>query len=220
MNFSIKLTALLCTTLAAMCVPTVVIAQASDTRTPAGSTSDAKKEPPAPAEQKVSLDLQNAPIREALEKLFRQTKSDFSLDGSVQGYVTLKVTDQPLESALRLIIARATVPLTYTKESGVYFIKPRRTRQSSEAAEVVFPEEMRSRGGSPSERTLIADQDGNRLLAVSGGLNGGGQAIDIIHLTYLDPADIAEVFNIIQIPTFSRQMGPGGTGSRGPGSRN
>lgn len=120
MNFQVKATVFLGLVLAMAFVPIAGKANA-----PAAT---AKAEGAAPAEQKVSLDLQNAPIREALEKLFRQTKSDFSLDNSVQGYVTLKITDQPLESALRLLLSRSAVPLTYTKESGVYFIKPRRTR--------------------------------------------------------------------------------------------
>jgi hypothetical protein len=132
----------------------------------------------------------------------------------------LKVTDQPLESALRLIIARATVP-AYLHQ-GVRCLLHQATPYpaSGGGCRAVFLENARSRGGSPSERTLIADHDGNRLIAASGGLNGGGQTIDIIHLTYLDPADVAEVFNIVQIPTFSRQIGSGEQSSRGTRSRN
>ncbi|MBC8101238.1 MAG: hypothetical protein H7Z41_01440 [Cytophagales bacterium] len=56
---------------------------------------------------------------------------------------------------------------------------------------------------------LIADQDGNRLLAVT------GQSTDVITLTYLDPADIAGLFRILQIPSFSRQGGGGGNSRAG-----
>ncbi len=221
MNVWIKSTIFLTIACAAAFLPAVAMAQSGGANNPLATGSDGQKEPPARAEQKVSLDLQNAPIREALEKLFRQTKSDFSLDSSVQGYVTLKVTDQPLENALRLIIARASVPLTYTKESGVYFIKPRRTRQASEVSGSLLPGETGyGRTVPSSEQTLIADQNGNRLIAGFDGSSSGGQRIDVIHLTYLDPADIAHLFNIIQIPTFSRQMGSSGSGNGVPAPRN
>ncbi|MES2460081.1 MAG: hypothetical protein V4671_05815 [Armatimonadota bacterium] len=215
MRLWIKSTAIAGIVLAAALAPNQVVAQTGETSKPTAPASDGKKEPPAPAETKVTLNLQNAPLREALEKLFAQTKSDFSLDGSVQGYVSLKVTDQPLESALRLLLNRSSVPLTYTKESGVYFIKPRRTRQASEVSEPPLPGEARS-GGGATQRTLIADQDGNRLITAEGVL-GGGRHLDVIHLMYLDPADIASLFNIIQIPTFSRQMGAGSGGSTSSG---
>ena len=163
----------------------------------------------APAEQKFTLDLKNVPLRDALEKLFRQAKLDFSLDNSVQGFVTLKVTDQPFEVVLRFLIRQAEVPLTFSKENGVYFIKLRQTA-SAIADEAPF---QRGGSGAAGDRTLVADQDGNRLIALTGDTFAGSRQMDVIYLTYLDPADIAQLFRIIQIPSFSRQGGAGGTGA-------
>ena len=181
---------------------------------PAAKAEDKAPENKAPVEQKVSLDLHDTPIREALEKLFRQTKSDFSMDNAVQGYVTLKITDQPLETALRMLLRTAPMPLTYSKEDGVYIIKPRRIAQSSEAGapSLLLQTASRTNSASPSASALIADQDGNRLLAVTSGFDGGQQT-DIIPLMYLDPADVADLLNIIQIPSFTRQTGTGTTGT-------
>jgi hypothetical protein len=217
MNFRTKSAALLGIALATVCIPGAARAQTGGPTTP---PDPAKADGKAPAEQKVSLDLKDAPIRDALEKLFRQTKSDYSLDNSVQGYVTLKITDQPFETALRLLITRSATPLTYTKESGVYIIKPRRTSQSASGAapgQGVSGETRSPGGGASGERTLVADQDGNRLITLTGDTFGGGRQMDVIYLTYLDPADIAQLFKIIQIPSFSRQSGTGNSGANGTG---
>src|SRR5678815_3689996 len=73
----------------------------------------------------ITLDLRDAPIRQALEQVFNSAKVDYSIDNAVAGYVTLKITEQPFENALKLIMRSASIPLTYTKESGVYIVKPR-----------------------------------------------------------------------------------------------
>src|SRR4051794_20424892 len=70
----------------------------------------------------VTLDLRDAPIRSALEEIFKSAKVDYSIDPGVAGFVTLKITEQPFENALRLILRSAQFPLTYTKESGVYIV--------------------------------------------------------------------------------------------------
>ena len=176
--------------------------------TPPAPTAKADDKAPAPVEQTVSLDLRNTPIREALEKLFRQTKSDFSMDNAVQGYVTLKITDQPLETALRMLLRSAPMPLTYSKDAGVYIVKPRRIAQSAEASAPSLQGASRANSAGPSASALIADQDGNRLLAVTSG-SYGGQQIETISLTYLDPADVADLLTITQVPSFTRQTGIG-----------
>lgn len=72
----------------------------------------------------VTLDFRNAPIREALEQLFRSAKADYSLDATVTGFITLSVIDQPFENALNLFINSASTPLKYTREGNVYIVKP------------------------------------------------------------------------------------------------
>ncbi len=218
MNIRIKSTALFGLALAAMSLPGAARAQTGGTTNP---PTPAAKEGGAPlAEQKFSLDLRDAPIREALEKLFRQAKVDFSLDNSVQGFVTLKVTDQSFENVLRLLFRGAKVPLTYLTENGVYFVKARQMEQGVAGTRPGsgVPGETRSpRGGASGDQTLVADQDGNRLIALVNDTFTGVRPLDVIQLTYLDPADIAQLFKIIQIPSFSRQGGAGGSGA-GAGS--
>ena len=75
----------------------------------------------------ITLDLRDAPVRQALEQLFNNAKVDFSIANEVQGFVTLKITDQPFENALRLILRSSSIPLTFVNENGVYIVKPRIT---------------------------------------------------------------------------------------------
>ncbi|MDX1931956.1 MAG: hypothetical protein SFU56_05065, partial [Capsulimonadales bacterium] len=91
--------------------------------------------------QPVTLDLRDAPIREALEQLFKSAKVDYSIDPGVAGFVTLKITEQPFENALRLILRSAQYPLTYTRESGVYVVKIREIATTTNAAPPPAPPE-------------------------------------------------------------------------------
>ncbi|MBC8143102.1 MAG: hypothetical protein H7Y38_16880 [Armatimonadetes bacterium] len=147
----------------------------------------------APTHLPVTLDLRGAPIRAALEQIFRVANVDFGIDPSVSGFVTLKVTDIPFESALRLILRSSDVPLTYSVEGGVYLVKPRTpTRPADNPASLALPVEE-------PRRTTTYDR---------------------IEFTYADPLDFATILNIQMIPIFTRQgLGvPGATGIIRPGA--
>ena len=140
----------------------------------------------------VSVDLQGAPIRAALEQIFRAAKVDFGIAPEVSGFVTLKVTDLPFEAALRLILRSSEIPLTYSADSGIYLVKPRMTTPTVVSAPLA------------PEVTITRP-------AVS---------YDRIDFTYADPADFAGILNIQMIPIFTR-FGlnvPGATGILKPGA--
>ncbi len=140
----------------------------------------------------VTLDLQDAPIRTALEQIFRTAKLDYSIDPSVQGYVNLKVTDMPFENALRLILRSSTTPLTYSVDNGVYLVKPRTVSTTAPLPPAVFAQETEVRAPAKYDR---------------------------IELTYADPADLAKLLNITMIPIFTRfgLKVPGASGIVTPG---
>jgi hypothetical protein len=135
----------------------------------------------------VTLDLRDAPVRDALEQLFKSAKVDYSIDPGVAGFVTLKITEQPFENALRLILRSAQIPLTYTKEGGVYLVKIR---------ELVAPPVVNT--PTPPER----DQQ-ERVY----------QPLETIQLVYVDPADLSQVIGpitFIQFNVRGQQAGGGG----------
>jgi hypothetical protein len=147
----------------------------------------------------VTLDLRDAPIRSALEQLFNSAKVDFSMDNNVQGFVTLKVTEVPFETALKLIMRSATIPLTYTRENNIYIVRPRAVTGAGTGA------------GGPG------GFDAPPVLPDAGSGSRQGVYPDQINLTYADPADLAGLFGITIMPTFQRSGGQGGMGGMGGG---
>ena len=145
--------------------------------------ANAQQDKPLPP---ITLDLRDAPIRQALEQLFGAAKVDFTIDNNVAGFVTLKITDQPFENALKLILRASPVPLTYANEGGVYIIKPRPivTEPIAEA----FPP------------PVVQDAAAN------------SQRLEVIQLTYIDAMDLAGILGIQFIPTGSRFGGTQGVG--------
>jgi hypothetical protein len=81
----------------------------------------------ANAQSNISLDLKDAPVRTTLEMAFKQAGiKNYVIDNSVNGFITMTITDQPFENTLKLIMRANTSPLTYTKENDVYIVKLRR----------------------------------------------------------------------------------------------
>jgi type II secretory pathway component GspD/PulD (secretin) len=159
----------------------VPLAAYAQTTSPGSTSSPAAKSSLPP----VTLDVKDAPLRQVLEQLFNTAKVDYSIDNSVTGYVTLRVTEQPFDNALRLVLRSSPVPLSYTVDSGVYIVKPR-------------PVETYTRQAAPQ--------------VTAGDMSRKYQNYEVIQLTYIDPADLAQVLGLTYIPTFSRQSGRSGGG--------
>jgi len=135
----------------------------------------------------ITLDLKDAPIRTTLEMAFKQAGiTNYVIDNNVAGFVTMTITDQPFENALKLIMRAATVPLTYIKENNVYIVKPRQIAQNTLPATPDISQEVPATNNVSFER---------------------------IPLTFIDPVDLMGAFgNIILIQQFMRGGGGGGMG--------
>lgn len=136
---------------------------------------------------RVSVDLKDAPTREAIEAIFKQAGiQNYVIDNNVAGFVTLKLTEQPLENTLKLFMRASSQPLTYTIENGVWIVKPR--------ISVLSP--------------ALSAPEAPVLQAPS------GPHYERINLTYLDPADLEQLLGgVITIPSFTRQRGGQGFSS-------
>lgn len=150
-------------------------------------------------EKNVSLDLKDAPVRTCLEMAFKQADiNNFVIDNNVAGFVTMTITDQPFEVALKLIMRGASTPLTYTKENNVYIVKPRRI-------------------------VIDANPDPNFYSDLLMETNRNSITWERIPLTFIDPFDLMSAFgNIILISQFYRSGGMNGSnmGGFGGGSNN
>ena len=141
----------------------------------------------------ITLDLKDAPIRTTLEMAFKQAGiTNYVIDNNVAGFVTMTITDQPFENALKLIMRAATVPLTYIKENNVYIVKPRQVSLNTSPATPDI-----------SQETTVANN----------------VSFERIPLTFIDPVDLMGAFgNILIIQQFMRGGGGGmGGGMMGGG---
>jgi hypothetical protein len=140
----------------------------------------------------VTFDLQDAPIRSTIEAAFKQAGiNNYIIDNNVVGFVTLKITEQPFENALKLIMRAASVPLTYTKENGVWIVKPRAVNPNpQDSVPAASTEDLGTRPNAAFER---------------------------INLTYLDPMDLSQILGGIINVSFSNRAMQGGGGMGGMG---
>ena len=138
----------------------------------------------------ISIELNDSPVRTSLEMLFKQANiQNYVIDNNVAGFVSMKITDQPFEIALKLVMRGASEPLTYIKENGVYIVK---LRQITQAPSNPVPDFTLSQPAS----NVIWER---------------------IPLTFIDPIDLMSVLGpILNISQFSRYTG-GGMGNGGFG---
>lgn len=140
-------------------------------------------------EKGITLDLKDAPIRSTLEMAFKQAGVvNYVIDNSVSGFVTMTITEQPLENVLKLIMRASIIPLTYIKENNVYIVKE---RQFSPAAPAPAP-------------------------TVNNRIENNGIVFERIPLTFIDPLDLQLAFGrFLYIRQFQGRMGSGMMGGQG-----
>ena len=136
----------------------------------------------------ISIELNDSPIRTSLEMLFKQANiQNYVIDNNVAGFVSLRITDQPFELALKLVMRGASEPLTYIKENGVYIVKLRQITQAP---------------SNPAPDFTLSQPTSNVIW-------------ERIPLTFIDPIDLMSVLGpILNISQFSRYTG-GGMGNGG-----
>lgn len=146
-----------------------------------GATAPVRAQDNSPLSSvRVTIKTNDSPVRRTLEGIFQQAGiANYIIESGVAGFVTVNLTDQPFESALKLVMRANTVPLTYTRESGVWIVKPRLAPAAplTEAPTAPEPE-------SPSNAPRY----------------------ERIALTHVDPADLQTVLGgILTIQNFTRQ---------------
>jgi type II secretory pathway component HofQ len=76
-------------------------------------------------ERRVSLDIQNAPLREVLTAYFDAFDVDFIMAPEVQGTVTMAGENLPFDQALRQLMRAASISVTYTREGRRFLVRTR-----------------------------------------------------------------------------------------------
>jgi type II secretory pathway component HofQ len=76
-------------------------------------------------ERRVSMNIQNAPIREVMTAYFDAFDLDFIITPEVQGTVSMTCNNQLFDSALRQLMRSATIAITYNREGKRFFVRTR-----------------------------------------------------------------------------------------------
>jgi hypothetical protein len=150
------------------------------------------------AQSNITMELKDAPVRTSLEMIFKQAGiKSYVIENSVYGVISMNLSEQPFENALKLVMRANTIPLTYTKENDVYIVKSRKI--------VIGP------NPEPTNYSdLVMERSRNSI------------TWEKIHLNYIDPFDLQAVLgNILFINQFGRFTGNGsGMGGFGNGAGN
>ena len=136
------------------------------------------------AQSNITMELKDAPVRTSLEMIFKQAGiKSYVIENSVYGVISMNLSEQPFENALKLVMRANTVPLTFTKENDVYIVKARRIVIEANPEPTNYSDLIMER-----TKTSIAWEK--------------------IHLNHIDPFDLQAVLgNILFINQFSRYTG-------------
>jgi len=147
------------------------------------------------AQSNITMELKDAPVRTSLEMIFKQAGiKSYVIENSVYGVISMNLSEQPFENALKLVMRANTIPLTYTKENDVYIVKARVFTEYKQTIPEITVEQPR------------------------------GIMFEKIYFNHIDPFDLQAVLgNILFINQFSRftgGMNGSGMGNFGGGSNN
>ena len=169
---------------------------------PFASRASAQAQTPAPATTEkalppISLDLRDAPIRQALEQLFSSAGVQFSIDNNVAGFVTL----QDRRSAVR---ERAQGSAALVEPgAGVH---PRGRRLLHQAPPPRYATSIDSKQSRTARSYGRTRTDAKKF-----------PSLEELQLTYADPADLQGILGVSLLRNFSRSgnLGSGSNGSSG-----
>ena len=148
------------------------------------------------AQSNITMELKDAPVRTSLEMIFKQAGiKSYVIENSVSGVISMNLSDQPFESALKLVMRANTIPLTYTKENDVYIVKARRIVIEANPEPTNYSD-------------FIMERTRNSI------------TWEVIRFNHIDPFDLQSIFgNILFVNQFRRYTGGmnGGVGGFGGG---
>jgi hypothetical protein len=70
--------------------------------------------------KKVWIDVQGLEVKYVLQAILKGIHADYSCDASVSGQISLVVTGEPFDVALKRLCANKVAPLTWTQEDRLY----------------------------------------------------------------------------------------------------
>jgi hypothetical protein len=159
--------------------------------------------------QAVSVSLSNAPVRVALDALFKSAGLNYTIDPAITQSVTVNLHNVPFDVALRSILRSTNPPLQYTVKDGIYQIS--QPDQSLQNAPIPVSNPI---GSGP-----------NGFTSSPNGFSSGGsdsKQTVVLYLTYINGQLLQKLVGpVIDIPpalTLSNFSGTSGGGGGAGGA--
>ncbi|MCC6484105.1 MAG: hypothetical protein IT209_04585 [Armatimonadetes bacterium] len=142
----------------------------------------------------ITLELVNAPIRAAVQALFKFVPFNNTVASDVDGSVTVSLRDVPFEQALRAILRANSPQLTFRRsDNNLYEIQVKPTPDQSQLAQTPTTEE-------PAQETVEPEK-----------------RVQKISLNFATAADIGQLFGATAVISRANQFTLGGGGMGGYG---
>ncbi len=166
--------------------------------------------------QNVSITLSDAPVRTALDGLFKSTNLNYTIDPNIQEDVTVTLHNVPFETALKTILRSSTPELRYSVSDGVYKIYAPAADQANQSIpsagtpQTGYPGASGTTGGGPN---IGYGPNANTGLNAS---TTDTKQLVLIKLTYAPGALLNAVVGPVQI--IAPQLYTPGASSTGSGT--
>ena len=133
----------------------IVVVVAFGARVAAAATGDDAQ---PSGEKKVTLQLTNAPVIDAIDLIFKDTGYKYTIEPGVSGTISLGLKDVPFEQALKTIAQSAG--LTYKVASGQYVIQPKpKEEEAPKPEETSVTAEAAAKPEEPTSKVETAAND-------------------------------------------------------------
>lgn len=174
----------------------------------------------------IDLNLNNAPVRQALNILFQGAGLNYTMDPNVSGYVNVNLRGVSFETALKAVLKSASPPLVAVKDpdTGVYYIKVKDTSgQQVDANGNPINPAAQPQNGAPAAAPVTPAPATYTPTTVSPYQNISMSQFETITLKYLPAEAMSQLFGAVVIfhtasSTAGKQgnsMSFGGFGSSG-----
>lgn len=139
-----------------------------------GRVSSAEISSSGGVDKRITINLQDTPIRTAVDMICREAGLNYAFEGDISGTVTVNISDTPFDQVMQIVLRSAG--LTMRRENNTYMIGPRKEIQNvaETAGNLVEYDDTEIARESSLEKIPIDFADVMEIGAIFGSQFGGG----------------------------------------------
>ncbi len=126
------------------------------------------------SDKNISINLQDTPVRTAVDMIYREAGLNYAFEGSIGGTVNVSLTDVPFDQALQVILRSAG--LTMRRENNTYMIGPKKDVETvaQTSQDLVSADDTEITRDTSLEKITINYADVMEIGSIFGSQYGGG----------------------------------------------